>query len=60
MNSMHMPIRINIKQVSKRTGHVIDLYLKIFIKYIRNGSISITIMSITKDKLKLRGIALGA
>jgi len=60
MNAMHTPIKINIKQVSKRTGYVIDLCLKIFIKYIRIGNISITTLSITKDKLKLRSVTLGS
>ncbi len=53
---MHVAIRMNIKQVSKRTSNIINFYLKIIIKYIRNKNISITTVSITKDRLKLRGI----
>ncbi len=60
MNAMHMPVRINIKQISKRTSHIINFYLEIFIKYIRNENISITTVSIIKDKLKLKSAALGA
>ncbi len=55
-----MSVRINIKQISKRTSHIGNFFLEIFIKYIRNGNISIITVSITKDRLKLRGVALGA